>query len=262
MRLKADIAARVDAMVTACGLNSASVFFCDRRKSVPELCYLHHNGVSDEAQYIYEHEHVFAEDPFTRVTDSPDRTGRLIRWHDRDLVAAASDAINYRGFLGHYSVEVVGAFVQQLLPSLYLVLGAHCRPGARRTVDVAHGLLEREIQAIAQMVVAQLLQETLASGTGLHLLNDFLKPGAVPPAREPPHLSRRERDIADLVCAGQQNKQVAYALALSEFTVENHLRRIYRKLGVHNRVGMAAALLHTAPSSDGYPSLGAASATT
>ena len=55
-------------------------------------------------------------------------------------------------------------------------------------------------------------------------------------------LSPRESQIAALICEGKQNKQVAYQLALSEFTVENHLRRIYRKLGVHNRAAMTAKL--------------------
>lgn len=244
MRLAANTSARADAMVAACGLDSASIFFCDRRRPTARLSYLHHYGVSQEAQHIYQHERVFDEDPFTRVAESADRAGRMIRWGATTLSGAADTAVNYRYFLNRYSVDVIGAFVQQVLPNLFLVLGAHCSPGLHRSVDVSHRLLEYEIEALAGMVVAQLLDETLTSAAGHHLVDAMLDPDAhAPTDRSTVQLSRREQEIADLVCAGKQNKQIAFDLGLSEFTVENHLRRIYRKLGVHNRTGMANARL-------------------
>lgn len=244
MRLEADTAARADAMVAGCGLDSTSLFFCDRRHPAPRLKYLHHCGVSDEAQHIYRHERVFVDDPFTCSAEAGDRRGRMIRWGGTEIDSFADRAVNYRYFLDHFSVEVVGAFVQQVLPGLFLVLGAHCRPGGHRSADVAHRLLEQEIEAIARMVLTQLLDETLASSAGRGLVDAVLDP--VPAAEPVPHpsgLSRREREIAGLVCEGKQNKQVAHACGLSEFTVENHLRRIYRKLGVHNRAAMTTAML-------------------
>lgn len=254
MRLDASIVARADALVDHCGLDSMSLFFCDRRRANPALHYLHHHGVSAEAQHIYEHERVFAEDPFPCVVERAQSTGRMVRWNDRDLVGAADEAVAYRSFLTHYSVDVVGAFVQPVLPGLFLVLGAHCRPGAHRKSDVAHRLLEHEVEAVAGMVVGQLLRDTLSSGEGISLVDAWLTP-AEQRNRRTGSLTRREREIADLVCAGKLNKQVAHLLSLSEFTVENHLRRIYRKLGVHNRAGMAAALRRDGSSSDGFLSL-------
>jgi DNA-binding CsgD family transcriptional regulator len=251
MQLDASIAARADAMVARCGLDSTSLFFCDRRRAEPALRYLHHVGVSQEAQHIYEHERVFAEDPFPSVVEHAP-AGRMVRWTDRDLAGAADSAVGYRSFLTHYSVDVVGAFVQQVLPGLFFVLGAHCRPGAHRKADIAHRLLEHEVEGIAGMVVTQLLRETLSGSAGASLIDGWLTP--VRQGRSATSLTRREREIADLVGAGKLNKQVAHLLGLSEFTIENHLRRIYRKLGVHNRAGMAAAL-RGALSHDGFLSL-------
>lgn len=55
-------------------------------------------------------------------------------------------------------------------------------------------------------------------------------------------LSKREMDIAHLVCAGMSNPEIAANLFISVRTVENHLRSIYPKVGVHNRTGLVSQL--------------------
>ncbi len=49
-----------------------------------------------------------------------------------------------------------------------------------------------------------------------------------------------EQRIADLVAAGQTNREVAVATFTSVRTVESHLGRIYRKLGIRSRTELAA----------------------
>lgn len=49
-------------------------------------------------------------------------------------------------------------------------------------------------------------------------------------------LSTREREVLDLVTAGMSNEEVAQRLVISSNTVKFHLRMIYSRLGVHNRV--------------------------
>lgn len=53
-------------------------------------------------------------------------------------------------------------------------------------------------------------------------------------------LSRREREVADLVAAQMTNREIAAALFLSEKTVESHLAAVFRKLGVRSRTAVAA----------------------
>lgn len=55
-------------------------------------------------------------------------------------------------------------------------------------------------------------------------------------------LSPREREIATLVAAGRRNAEIAEALFLSPRTVEGHLNRAFRKLGVSSRTELVARI--------------------
>jgi DNA-binding NarL/FixJ family response regulator len=49
-------------------------------------------------------------------------------------------------------------------------------------------------------------------------------------------VSRRELEILELVDAGLGNKEIANELRLSEQTVKNHMQRVFRRLGVGDRL--------------------------
>jgi len=49
-------------------------------------------------------------------------------------------------------------------------------------------------------------------------------------------LTRREREVLDLIAAGHANRTIATTLKLSEHTVKNHVRSILEKLQAHSRV--------------------------
>jgi DNA-binding CsgD family transcriptional regulator/tetratricopeptide (TPR) repeat protein len=55
-------------------------------------------------------------------------------------------------------------------------------------------------------------------------------------------LSSREIEVAALGAAGLSNKDIAVRLSVSVRTVENHLQRVYEKLGVARRADLAQAL--------------------
>ncbi len=57
---------------------------------------------------------------------------------------------------------------------------------------------------------------------------------------DPDVLTAQERQVAELVARGATNKEAAGELFLSPKTVESHLSRIYRKLGVSSRTQLAA----------------------
>ena len=87
--------------------------------------------------------------------------------------------------------------------------------------------------------------ETFAGATGEELLTAVERHAliahaevVVMPARG---LTEREEQVAALVAVGASNGQVAAELDLSRKTVETHLTRIYRKLGVRSRAELSAA---------------------
>jgi DNA-binding CsgD family transcriptional regulator len=55
-------------------------------------------------------------------------------------------------------------------------------------------------------------------------------------------LTKRERDIADLVTDRRTNREIASQLFLSEKTIESHLRNVFVKLGASSRVEVARAI--------------------
>jgi DNA-binding NarL/FixJ family response regulator len=63
-------------------------------------------------------------------------------------------------------------------------------------------------------------------------------------ADEPPAypLTRREREVAELVGRGLTNRQIAKELVLSGRTVEKHVANILKKLGLHSREQVAASM--------------------
>lgn len=48
-------------------------------------------------------------------------------------------------------------------------------------------------------------------------------------------LTERELKVLELLASGKSNREIAEIFCLSERTVENHIRNIYRKLQVHGR---------------------------
>jgi DNA-binding CsgD family transcriptional regulator len=55
-------------------------------------------------------------------------------------------------------------------------------------------------------------------------------------------LTEREREIAELAAGGKRTKEIAEQLFVSTRTVEAHLGRIYRKLGIPSRAALSRAL--------------------
>lgn len=68
-------------------------------------------------------------------------------------------------------------------------------------------------------------------------------------------LTRREREILDLIDQGFTNKEIAYRLVIEIATVKNHVHSILDKLGVHTR-GEAAAKVRLRTVLSGGPSFG------
>ena len=62
-----------------------------------------------------------------------------------------------------------------------------------------------------------------------------LRGGMPAPSPDAGELSKREREVLELICTGADDKAIARALGLSGNTVRNHVSRLYGKIGVNRR---------------------------
>ena len=113
-------------------------------------------------------------------------------------------------------------------------------------------LLGKALAAAGDPAAAQGAWETarpLLAGSGAdacaQLLRTVGRPTGSRPTTDPDPLSRRERQVAELVGAQLTNREIAASLFLSEKTVESHLAAVFRKLGVRSRTAVAAHLHRT-----------------
>lgn len=58
-------------------------------------------------------------------------------------------------------------------------------------------------------------------------------------------LTRREREIVGLISSGYSNGDIAKMLFISEYTVKDHTKNIYRKLNVHSHFDLTALVNRT-----------------
>jgi DNA-binding CsgD family transcriptional regulator len=63
-------------------------------------------------------------------------------------------------------------------------------------------------------------------------------------------LTARERDVLTMAAHGLNRVQIAGRLGLRPSTIGSHLKRIYRKLGVHNRTAAVAICLRQGLAND------------
>jgi non-specific serine/threonine protein kinase len=66
-----------------------------------------------------------------------------------------------------------------------------------------------------------------------------------------PNLTKRERQVADLVAQGLTNKAIATQLVISQRTAQGHVEHILTKLGFTSRAQIAAWVAeHAQPKQD------------
>ena len=63
-------------------------------------------------------------------------------------------------------------------------------------------------------------------------------------------LSSRQRQILELIARGKPSRLVAKALGVSKTTIDTHIRRAYRKLGVEKQTSAVLALMQSSGSEE------------
>jgi DNA-binding CsgD family transcriptional regulator len=95
----------------------------------------------------------------------------------------------------------------------------------------------------ARRALAEALRLAEGCGSGWHAGRarvEWRRAGGRAGTTPPGQLTPQEAAVARLARAGKSNREIAGQLFLSVNTVETHLRHVYRKLGIHRRVELAA----------------------
>lgn len=104
--------------------------------------------------------------------------------------------------------------------------------------------LESEmVQSIAKL--NDLAQRVLGSASSTSAANDEPPPSRLVESGALQSLSNREREVARLFADAKSPTEIAEHLDLSENTVRNHLKAIYRKFGVHSQLELFVKLTET-----------------
>ncbi len=110
---------------------------------------------------------------------------------------------------------------------LYVLFSSHVvhGEGARATMEILLPYLDTALRQVPQLRAEEAEAEEVAAASC-----DSQDHG----------LSEREIQIMTWVKAGKTNQEIGMILDISAFTVKNHLKRIFRKLAVYNRMQAVA----------------------
>ena len=99
------------------------------------------------------------------------------------------------------------------------------------------------MQAIRKVCAGEIWLDGRITANVIKHLADARQPDGRSPG-EPGGLTPREREIAALVGQGYKYREIAEMLSISEQTVKNHLRNMFHKLGVSDRLQLALYAIH------------------
>ena len=210
------------------GASSATLFLFDREAPIERTRFLFNLGPTNEINTAYR-DSICAVDPFLLL--AADRLAQApadLHVFDQDEVEAWDECRStrpYWEFMRRQGYCESAASVNEVGDGLWLVLGL-MRQGRERSQLSAQPVRESTRHLFRRTASAIMRSAFRSSGQ----------------AQVQVSLTEREQDVVNALCRGCSNKQIAAELLLSEFTVENHLRRIYRKHSVRNRTSLMAAL--------------------
>jgi len=165
--------------------------------------------------------------------------------------------------------DVVVIVVDLELPGMGAEVGLKCLHSMKRGLRIAvlssdptHAQLDRFIDIGNEVLIPKQQARPQLIAELARLLSEPPQ-DTLPPARDVPAIERpsqkdffghaltdRQRDVLRAMISGKTNREISELLNISEGTVKVHLNAAFKILGVHNRVGAAAALMKIGRSED------------
>jgi len=173
------------------------------------------SGFPDDWVRTYVERKLHRVDPIPTVAQT---TGVPFRWREVGRLKQLTDA--ERGYLAEFDRAGIGDgyAIQTYGPKMrngYVGVGFGPRS---RPVDAGTVMMLQAAGQIAHLAYCQMLDRALANRIGL---------------------SPREREILEWIARGKSNAAIAGILGISAHTIDAHMRKIFAKLGVADRVSAA-----------------------
>lgn len=142
-----------------------------------------------------------------------------------------------RGLGGHppYKKRVIHRFLVLYLVYNFGFIGSGFLPSPANLIVLTAFLM------VANLIPVYWLK--VHYETGFVVARSYKSAGTLNMFFQQYQISRRERDIVELILAGKSNKEIESDLFISFNTVKNHIYRLYQKLGVNSR-GQLMHLIH------------------
>lgn len=119
-------------------------------------------------------------------------------------------------------------------------------PDAARLLITGEADLQSALGAINEARAAAFLIKPFSPSRLLSAVREALSeraaPGHITPSPDLNMLSPREKEMVELLQRGLPPRQIAESCHISEHTVRNHIKSIYRKLGVHSQLELISKL--------------------
>jgi len=169
--------------------------------------------------------------------------GLALTWTDRTLMATRLATSRREGL--SRAVRLFGA-----AQNLREAIGTPLSPADRAGHDIAVAATRRELGAefAAACEAGRIAPLARAIAFALTSTRDIVQSTAAPPVTPPESrrhdvavavLTRRERDVVNLIALGDGNVQISTKLVVSRRTVEAHVTSILNKLGLSSRTQIA-----------------------
>ncbi|MFN0181648.1 MAG: LuxR C-terminal-related transcriptional regulator [Gemmatimonadales bacterium] len=104
--------------------------------------------------------------------------------------------------------------------------------------DTSFEMFVSTIRSVAEG--AQVLPPELTSSLFGQITKAISQRGDAPKALSDIRITRREREVIDLISEGLSNKEIAARLGIAIHTVKSHVHNVLEKLSLHSRLEVAA----------------------
>ncbi len=216
-------------MMARAGANNLCLFLYSSRTHAAGVHFLCHYGMPERVKDRYS-KSLWHHDPFLKTACNGQIDTPQCVFERRQLEEKASS--DYWSYIDRVGYRDIVAAIHQFDTGLYLVGGLMCMGNSKPSGQLATSEVVESLTTLTQRTAKELVTSLL-----LPVFSDQRRP-ATPEESCSMALTPREHQVVEALQAGYSNKQIAASLGLSEYTVENHFKRLFKKFSVHNRTAL------------------------